>query len=291
MTPARLIGRTRRKDTLKIPSFYPVQVIACEETLPHIAAGPSRAPHWGERGDGLPLSCTFLLAPMLKMSSSNPLAGRQAGKLLSFLVLFCVPPAGLQAQAREEVSLGADRTQQVYYSLQTGHVRETSLDDWELAFSLNQRSATVRCNHVRVTLYSLPEGTSLSSDASEWALLNDRTASWYTSAFSSDAGRHPDYGWGRYDGATVLGHDRLYVLEWPGETRRALRIDRLEGNTYHFYVGAASDGGTVPAPNTAVSLNKLDYPGKNFAYYSFGDGVVKDLEPPADSWGFSVHPI
>ena len=169
-----------------------------------------------------------------------------------FTLTFCFIIAitqTLNAQI-EMVSVGANYSQQAYYTLSTGEVEIVNNDAWDIAFSndgvqdagifLNE-SGDLGANKLR--LYLAPSNdfnqniTDLSAFIEENELHN-KEQNWTDGAFNSlkDLYSPFDYGWGTYNPAlnTVVGTNVFVIQKRDGNFIK-LEITELSGTgTYSF---------------------------------------------------------
>jgi hypothetical protein len=73
--------------------------------------------------------------------------------------------------------------------------------------------------------------------------------------------------------------DSLYFIKLPNNTWKKIWIQVLQNGVYTF-VHANLDGSS----ETSVNINKQDFQGKNFGYYSFATNSSLDLEPNKYTW-------
>ncbi|RMG59671.1 MAG: T9SS C-terminal target domain-containing protein, partial [Bacteroidetes bacterium] len=73
--------------------------------------------------------------------------------------------------------------------------------------------------------------------------------------------------------------DSLFIITLADGAMRKLKIDRLASGVFTF-THAQLDG----SDEVEVQLRKSDFPNKHFAYYSFAQDSLLDLDPEADSW-------
>ena len=112
--------------------------------------------------------------------------------------------------------------------------------------------------------------------------LFDRDTSLWAGAFNitGDPNNLFDLGWGLYDFAThAVTGDSIFFLKTSGGLWKKVWIQVLQNSTYTF-VHANLDG----TNETTVNVNKQNFQGKNFGYYSFATNTVFDREPNKYSW-------
>ncbi|MFM7901820.1 MAG: hypothetical protein ACKPAD_07510, partial [Bacteroidota bacterium] len=89
-----------------------------------------------------------------------------------------------------------------------------------------------------------------------------------------------DLGWGLYDFVThAVTGDSIFFLKTSSGSWKKVWIQTLQNSTYTF-VHANLDGSN----ETTVNVNKQNFQGKNFGYYSFATNTVFDREPNKYTW-------
>lgn len=188
-----------------------------------------------------------------------------------------------------QVMQGTGYGQQVFYDLKTNTGTTINNEDWDIAFKVGGFSASIIINE-SVTrsqdTYSLVE--LYATDATDFASVTEgmegeqlynNKGSWENGAFTTIAtpGNPADLGWGTYDfGTNVVNGSRIFIIAGVDGVKRKIEVQTLDNGIYTFR-HALLDG----TEETTVSIDKSDYAGKTFAYYSFTNGA-QDLEP--DSW-------
>ncbi|HMT28158.1 MAG TPA: T9SS type A sorting domain-containing protein [Bacteroidia bacterium] len=195
-------------------------------------------------------------------------------------------------QVYDVVSIGAGYTNQSFYSLANGEVSNVSNTDWDLAFQITGFQATILVNgknNVRLFRSGLDINSWSSITANDTiGVLNsnnelfNQDTSWWSGAFNitNDVSNQFDLGWGVYDLAThaVMG-DSLFFIKLSSGVVKKLWIQQLANNVYNF---AYADVDGTNEVNT--SLNKQNFMGKNFGYFSFDTGTTSDREPNKYIW-------
>lgn len=211
--------------------------------------------------------------------------------LLTILVGTMMVPAMAQ-QVFDVVSINPGYTNQVFYSMPNGEVSNISNTDWDLAFQIAGFQATIQINGKNnVRLFKsgfsandwsniIPlDTTGQLTPANE--LFNRDTSLW-AGAFNitRDTNNIFDLGWGTYDFVThAVTGDSLFFMKLPNNTWKKVWIQVLQNGTYTF-VHANLDGSN----ETTVNVNKQNFQGKNFGYYSFATNTVFDREPNKYTW-------
>ncbi len=210
-----------------------------------------------------------------------------------------------QGTVYDVVSAGAGYTNQSFYSLQNGEISNVSNTDWDLAFQISGFQASILVNgknNVRLFRSGMDVNSwaSITANDTIGALnpaneLFNQDTSWWSGAFNitNDVTNQFDLGWGVYDLAThaVVG-DSLFFIQLSNGSFKKLWIQALANNVYNFAY-ADLDG----ANEINTSLNKSNFTGKNFGYFSFATGTTFDREPNKYTWDLtfaqymSTHPI
>jgi len=211
--------------------------------------------------------------------------------ILSILAVTCMIPAVAQ-QVYDVVQINPGYTNQVFYSMPNGEVSNISNTDWDLAFQISGFQATIQINGKNnVRLFKsgfsandwsniIPlDTTGQLTSANE--LFNRDTSLW-AGAFNitGDPNNLFDLGWGLYDFVThAVTGDSIFFLKLSTGAWKKVWIQTLQNSTYTF-VHANLDGSN----ETSVNVNKQNFQGKNFGYYSFATNTVFDREPNKYTW-------
>tara|TARA_B100000902_G_scaffold22218_1_gene26790 strand:- start:34912 stop:36168 length:1257 start_codon:yes stop_codon:yes gene_type:complete len=192
------------------------------------------------------------------------------------------------AQNTQQVSLNPGYTNQSFYSMQNGEVLNIKNDDWDIAFSTDAFSSTIRINDGKgVELYTYHLG-----DTSSWNSINTNTqnilinpmnnsdTSWEIGAFDQNQISGFDYGWGVYNLQThfIVG-DSLYVIKTINGNYKKLWLEKKAGGTYHFKYANLDGSNQVNQTLPASTYNT-----KRFVYYSIDQDLIMDREPALSSW-------
>ena len=204
----------------------------------------------------------------------------------SFLTIALLYSITLIGQTTDIVTMGAGYIDQSFYSLSNGEVATANNTNWDIAFSLNAMSATVRINGgMGTALYKVPN-----VDVSDWAdvdtlglstwpqLINSEL-SWSDGAFNTNS-EDMNYGWGNYDIIThvVVGDAVFIVKSIDGEWKK-LMIEDLDDGVFSFKYANLDSSDEISA-----SIDRAEYENKNFVYYSLSSHMVMDREPLISDW-------
>ncbi len=196
--------------------------------------------------------------------------------------------ASLSAQTPQTVSLGAGYMDQVWYSLQNGVQATHPANEWDLAFEIQGFTAAILINTQKAGLelhrapYALSQWASMdTAGIAAWPILQNADTSWSHGAFNEGITSDPyDLGWGVYNPIThIVTGDSLYVVRLANGTWRKLRIDALTTGVYTF-THANIDG----SDEVSGAISKIDFTGKNFAYWSLETNTAIDREPLSADW-------
>lgn len=208
------------------------------------------------------------------------------------ICLFFITFSGtLSAQmVSETVTIHPGYTHQTWYELETGTQVQAPKDNWDIAFATSAigMGSSIRVNAITGTrLWVYPNG-----DTSAWNVLDtagitgwkesyNSDTSWLGGAFDANLTSNEfDLGWGIYNSMThIVGGDSLFVIKLSDGSYRKVWIENLVSGIYNFRF--ANIDGTSPVSKT---ITKLDYPGKNFAYYSLRTNTEFNPEPLNSNW-------
>ena len=204
----------------------------------------------------------------------------------SFLTIALLYTVTLIGQTTDIVTMGSGYIDQSFYSLSNGEVATANNTNWDIAFSLNALSATVRINGgMGTSLYKVPNvDVSGWADVdtlglSTWSQLINSELSWNDGAFNTNS-ENMNYGWGNYDIIThvVVGDAVFIVNSIDGEWKK-LMIEELDDGVFNFkYANLDSSDEIV------TSIDRSEYEDKNFVYYSLSSHMVMDREPLISDW-------
>ena len=187
-----------------------------------------------------------------------------------------------------QISLSPGYANQSFYSMQNGEIINISNEDWDIAFSTDAFSATIRINDGKgVELYTYPL-----ADTSSWTTINNSSINiltnpmynsdtqWSSGAFDTNQVGGFDYGWGIYNLQThhIVG-DSLFIIKTVNGTWKKLWMEQKSSGAYIFKY-ANLDGTNEISDNILAS----NYDNKGFIYYSLDDNILLDREPPLSDW-------
>lgn len=196
----------------------------------------------------------------------------------------------LQAQTPVTVSTGAGNAEQIWYSFLNGQVGARALAEWDLAFEMTGLTAGIRVNtakglEVYQTDYAISDWDELTTpDEAAWTLLANDADRWDMGALNygndMDLPEGVNLGWGNYNsGNHHMTGNRVYAIKKVDETWMKLRINSMISGVFSFTY-ANLDG----SDSHDGAVNKTQFAGKNFAYWSFGNNASLDREPASIGW-------
>lgn len=211
-------------------------------------------------------------------------------KCLLFLGLAALSSlTALSQSVSGTVSIGANYSNQKWYSLANGEVGTQSKDNWDIAFEITGYTSAIYANTqksnfaVYLAPYSIANWGSVdTAGMSSWTALYNSDTTWTVGAFNkgADVSDPADLGWGVYDMNThIVSGDSCYVLKLSATSYKKLKIESLSGGVYTFVYADISG-----ANSHTATIAKSNYSGKNFAYYDLSANAAVDREPASASW-------
>lgn len=204
------------------------------------------------------------------------------------LIISALLTTALFAQTSVTVTTGPGNAVQTFYSLQNGDQANAPLAEWDLAFEISGFTASILANTAKGMLvfkapYSAEQWNSVDTTgmSASWTAAHNSDLTWSSGALNQGLTEDEfDLGWGVYNMIThtVVG-DSLFVVKLGNGQWKKLRIDGLATSTYTF-TWANIDGSS----EQSGSLNKTNYSGKNFGYFSLENNTALDREPATTSW-------
>lgn len=187
-----------------------------------------------------------------------------------------------------QISLSSGYSNQSFFSMQNGEVLNIPNNDWDIAFSTDAFSSTIRINDGKgVELYTYHLG-----DTSNWSTINNSTQNilinpmynsdldWEFGAFGNNQTSGFDYGWGVYNLQThhIIG-DSLFLIKTVNGVWKKLWLERKVLGEY-FFKYANLDG----TSEVTESILASSYGNKRFIYFSIDNNIVLDREPILTDW-------
>jgi hypothetical protein len=200
-------------------------------------------------------------------------------------------------QIYDFVTINPGYTNQSFYSLANSEVANVPNTDWDLAFQVSGFQASIRINgknNVRLWKSGLDINAWSNITANDTVgVLNsanelfDQDTSWWVGAFNlnNDTANQFDLGWGVYDFVThAVTGDSLFFIKLSNGVVKKIWIQSLQNSIYTF-VYADIDGSN----EVTATLNKTNYAGKNFGYYSIINNAELDREPNKYTWDLTFE--
>ena len=187
-----------------------------------------------------------------------------------------------------DVFMGANQVYDVYYSFENGEVASVDRKDWDLAFSVPLRTATISINEgAGVELYKVGDTTVWESvDTSgieSWTAFYNDESDWLRGAFNLEA-QGFDYDWAIYDHSNthnVIGQ-YIYVIKLSDGSYKKLYIIMRNGSTNTYVLRWADIDGSNQVDATFSPAPYADT--KHFIHYSLVTQSVIEAEPDMDMW-------
>lgn len=189
----------------------------------------------------------------------------------------------------EVISLGAGYTNDIYYRLSDGLITSVPRANWDIAFSVSPREASILTNGAAgVTLKVQPVSVgwswSTAIDTAGYhsqATLYNSDTTWSEGAFNMNATGHPNYGWGKYNDITHnLAGVSLYIIKTRNGLYKKIWIEnKLTVDQKYTFRYSDLDGSNEH--NVTLLLAGKN---KNFVYYSLDTDAIADREPEINMW-------
>jgi hypothetical protein len=195
------------------------------------------------------------------------------------------------SQVLETVTMNASYSDENYYTLSNNNKVTAVRSDWDLAFAsdgVGGGTSTVRINggmgtelykySNNISDWSTVDTTGISWDTNQ--LVNSDT-SWTAGAFENTTPASGfDLGWGTYNMIThIVEGDKIFILKLANGEYKKLIINSLISGIYSFQY-ANLDGSSL----VNTTIDKSNYAGKNFGYYSIQNTQEIDREPVSNTW-------
>ncbi len=186
------------------------------------------------------------------------------------------------------ISMGPNYANQIFFSMQNGEIANVNNEDWDIAFSTDAFSSTIRINDGKgVELYTYHLG-----DTSSWININNSITNnltnpmynsdsdWSIGAFDVNTTTGLDYGWGVYSMVShnIIG-DSLFIIKTINGNYKKLWMESKSSGDY-FFKYANIDGSNLV--NQTVSAS--NYGSKNLIYFSLDQNTIIDREPDSNLW-------
>lgn len=188
------------------------------------------------------------------------------------------------------VSTAPQNAEQVYYRLSDDAQTSALLSSWDIAFEITGITGSVLVNTAKgMAVYKAPYTVAQWDQldtlglAAGWPEQQNSEVNWSSGALNQGLTPNPfDLGWGIYDFTdhSITG-DSLFVFRMADGAYKKFMVNGFAAPTNSFtFTLADLDGGA----EQVGTLDRSDFAGKNFGYYSFATASTLDLEPLAADW-------
>ena len=182
-------------------------------------------------------------------------------------------------------------TNDVFYSLENGEVREYSGSSWTVAFYNSAMSAAIMINDGRgVELYKVTDDISQFANITDtiglstWTQLYGTDTTWSDgSAFeAASTGSQSNYGWGEYNFVShVIAGSRIFMIKTIEDTYYKVFVVEKETGIFTYRYASLDN-----SFDTTMVINVPDFLNKSYAYLNMDNHTVQDREPSGDEWDF-----
>ena len=187
------------------------------------------------------------------------------------------------------ISLGAGYANEVYYKLSDGTSTSVPRNNWDIAFVVFPREASILINStsgVELKAYPVSAGWTWADPIdtagySSWTNLYNSDTTWTEGAFNMNATGQPNYGWGLYDMNTHnLTGVSLYIIKTiAGSYKKIWIMNKLSSLQQYTFRYSDIDGSNEKTINLDLIAST-----KNFVYYSIDTDAEIDREPESAKW-------
>ena len=204
-------------------------------------------------------------------------------KRIVSISIFLAAASFLSAQADSVLTLD---TNEVFYQLDVGNSTFVDNQSWDLALTVQPVDVSIQVNEGKgLELFKASDNFSdwatLDTSMMSWVNLYNSSEDWVDGAFNVAGSGHPDYGWGTYNMIShALSGTRLFILKLADGTYKKFKIEGMTVDGIYTFTHANLDG----SAEVTQTLDKANYPGKDFVYYSVASNSIADLQPANDSW-------
>ena len=192
-----------------------------------------------------------------------------------------------------EIVLGPNYENDVWFSLTDGIVKEEPTNNWDIGFQtyLSQNAGIIINSAKGVMLYVVEGSDGDSWDnpvdtngmSSSWVKGYNSIETWNVGAFNLGKEGFEtggDYGWGSYNMAThAIAGNKVFIIKLNNTTFKKIMIESLLSGVYTFLV-ANLDGSN----EASVKVKKSDYLNNLYAYVDLSDNSIIGREPAFVSW-------
>lgn len=208
-------------------------------------------------------------------------------KILSLTAAFTTILSLTASEVTDTVSMAANYSNQIWYSLPNNEQGNSLTNNWDIAFQINGIASSILANTTKQGFkiyqspYAVADWANVDTAGLEtWSELHNSDTSWDNGALNTNPDGNTDLGWGSYDMNThIITGDSIYVINLSNGNWIKFKVDQLASGTYSFS-WANLDGSNAHTGN----LKKSDYKDKLFAYFSIENNTVIDREPLLANW-------
>lgn len=209
-------------------------------------------------------------------------------KMNRIITIIFVSILSFNVQAQfEQISIGENYANQVYYSLTEGSLDESVHEVWDIAFTtqgvqdagvfVNEGAPLGATSQVELYYTGLSDfNIPLEEDTAEWQRLYNPEIDWQNGAFNDikDVDDVFDYGWGQYNSsANTVEGNAVYAVKLRSGKWKKIFINSLFFDWRFEYSNL--DG----TDHMEMTIPKEDHLGKTLAYYSLEENQLVDIEP------------
>jgi hypothetical protein len=188
-----------------------------------------------------------------------------------------------------EIIVGTDQADKVYYSFETIGTHPFQGDSWDIEFSVPLQTAAIRINEgagVQLYVYSNDTANWANVDTTgfDWEAVYNDKSDWLSGAFNQNATGGFNFGWGTYDFTvthTVWG-EYIFIIRLTDQSLKKLFIRKRigYGDIYELRWADLDGSNQIDA-----SFSPADYYGvKHFIQFSIVNNEVRQWEPDMDAW-------
>jgi len=210
--------------------------------------------------------------------------------ILSAISLFCMTWSTVfSGENLKTVIMKPSYSDQVFVSLSGGVIKNTPIADWDLGFEIKNISSSILVNEGKgAELYYIPNSsestfaeTLKAADLTTWERTINSTIDWSMGAFNRGFDYNTgNFGWGEYNvGSHTVTGNSVFVVKFLDNSMKKVFITALAAGKYLFKY-ANLDG----TDEVSGEVNKADFSGRNFGYYSFSAKKSVDIEPQSSAW-------
>lgn len=199
--------------------------------------------------------------------------------------------SGFSQAVEDSIRMGASYANEMYLKLEDGTRTTHPANSWHIGFATSAYSVAVVSNPglpspgmgqagISISVYPNGDASAFASVDTTgfytWPKLYNDSLDYEVGAFNqSTNGTQFDYGWGQYNSINhQITGDSLYIVKIGSDCYKFKIVSKAAGK-YTFNYALISDN----TEGTQVEINgSTDYATKNFVFFNFADGQVKDLE-------------